>query len=507
MSTFTRALPLLAAALLPTLVYGQASLPVVYVLDARSTWQQGCFPPCKCPLGPETPVKGTFKLVSEGFSDWYDRYAVTDVDWTVETAEGKVLHITGSGSYMVGGDFVLDQRLTLDLSTNGGASERFDSGMVIGGGLPRIDITVSINQLYCQDTVIHVIAAPQPPPPPVLYRLDPKSTWQQGCFPPCLCPTGPELSVHGTLTMRHMGFSNWYDHYAVNDVDWTVQTVDGKVVHLTGSGTYIVGGDFALTQRLTLDLSTDGGAAERFDSGTVLGSSLPRIDLTVSINDMYCYDTVIHVVAAPQAVPAVLYRLLPRSTYQEGCFGMCNCVLYPESRITGTFSLAPEDSNPLLQTYALTDVDWHSIAGTQPRHLTGKGLYKVGGEVALTQQLELDLAVNGGGPEHFDSGMVAGGAKFPLIDIQVTIGQLVCFDRPIHVMAAPVVDFNLDGSGDRADLKWFLRCVSGPEIGFASFGCAAADLDADGDVDQSDFGLLQRCWPEAGDLVDPACLE
>ncbi|MBP7934548.1 MAG: hypothetical protein KA354_07845 [Phycisphaerae bacterium] len=368
MFSFTRALPLLATALLPTLVHGQASLPVVYVLDAKSAWQQGCFPPCKCPLGPETPVTGTFRLVFEGFSDWYDRYAVTDVDWTVETAEGKVLHITGSGSYIVGGDFVLDQRLILDLSTNGSASERFDSGMVIGGGLPRIDITVSINQLYC-------------------------------------------------------------------------------------------------------------------------------------------YDTVIQVIAAPQAVPPVLYRLGPRSTYQEGCFGMCNCVLYPESRITGTFLLTLEDSNPLFQTYAFAEVDWHSFAGTQSRHLTGKGLYRIGGEVALTQQLELDLAINGDGPEHFDSGMVPGGAKFPLIDIQVTIGQLVCFDRPIHVIGAPVVDFNLDGRSDRADLEWFLSCVSGPEIGLGSFGCAAADLDADRDVDQSDFGLLQRCWPEAGDLVDPACLE
>lgn len=508
MSSFSRVLSLLVAALPPALAQGQTTAPIPYVLDAKSTWQQGCFPPCKCALGPETPITGTFNLVSLGFSDWYDRYDVTDVDWTVKTAEGTTLRITGSGSYMVGGDFALTHRLTLDLSANGGRSERFDSGTVVGGGLPRIDLTISINQLYCQDTAIHVIAAPRPLPPPVLYSLSPKSTWQQGCFPPCMCPAGVELPIHGTFNLIRLGYSDWYDRYLVTDVDWTVETTDGKALHLTGSGTYMIGGDFVLDQRLILDLSTNGGAPERFDSGWVIGGGLPRIDLTISINQLYCHDTAIHVVAAPLPVPPpVLYRLLPWSTYQEGCFGLCDCILYPESRITGTFRLSPGDSNPLYQTYTITDVNWYSFAGTQPRHLTGKGIYTIGGEVALTQRLELDLMVNGETPEHFDSLMVPGGASFPLIDIQVTIGQLTCFDRPIHLIAAPVADFNLDGGIDRTDLDWFLNCVSGPAIGIAFFNCAAADLDSDGDVDQSDFGLLQRCMTEPGGTLDPACAE
>lgn len=341
-----------------------------------------------------------------------------------------------------------------------------------------------------------------------VYILDKKSTWQHGCFPPCKCPLGPETPMTGSFVLVSKGFSDWYDHYAVTEVDWTVETVDGKALHLTGSGTYMVGGDFALTQQLTLDLSTDGGPPEHFDSGTIMGGGIPRIDITVSVNQMYCLDTVIHVSAAPQPLlPSVVYTLRSRSTYQEGCFGLCDCVLYPESRITGTFALALEDSNPLFTTYAVSDVDWHSFAGAQPRHLTGKGVYRVGGEVAVTQQLELDLMINEEPPEHFDSLMVPGGSTFPLIDIYVTIGQLVCFDRPIHVVAGPVVDFNLDGSIDRADLDWFLGCVSGPEVRLLSSGCAAADLDEDGDADQSDFGLLQRCWPAPGEPVDARCAQ
>jgi len=508
MSSYGRAIPLLVSALLPTLAHGQTAVLTPYALDAKSTWQHGCLSICNCPLGPETPIAGTFSLISEGYSDWYDRYTVADVDWTVKTAEGKVLRITGCGTYIVGGDFALTQRLTLDLSTNGGAPEQFDSGTVIGGGLPRIDITISVSQSSCEYTAIHVIAAPRPLPPPVLYSLSPKSTWQQGCFPPCMCPAGVELPIYGTFKLTDLGFSTWYNHYLVTDVDWTVETADGKPLRLTGSGSYMIGGDFVLDQRLILDLSTNGGAPERFDSGWVIGGGLPRIDLTVSINQMYCHDTVIHVIAASVPLPPpVLYRLLPRSTYQEGCFGLCDCVLYPESRITGTFRLSLGDSNPLYQTYTITDVNWYSFAGTQPRHLTGKGIYTIGGEVALTQRLELDLMVNGETPEHFDSLMVPGGAIFPLIDVNVTIGQLTCFDRPIHLVAAPVADFNLDGGVDRADLDWFLSCVSGPAVGLASFNCAAADLDGDGDVDQSDFGLLQRCMTEPGGTIDPACAE
>jgi hypothetical protein len=38
-------------------------------------------------------------------------------------------------------------------------------------------------------------------------------------------------------------------------------------------------------------------------------------------------------------------------------------------------------------------------------------------------------------------------------------------------------------------------------------GHIAADLDADGDVDQDDFGLFQRCFSGPTGLADPNCLD
>jgi len=35
--------------------------------------------------------------------------------------------------------------------------------------------------------------------------------------------------------------------------------------------------------------------------------------------------------------------------------------------------------------------------------------------------------------------------------------------------------------------------------------CAKADFDADNDVDQSDFGIFQRCYSGAGKPADPNC--
>lgn len=62
------------------------------------------------------------------------------------------------------------------------------------------------------------------------------------------------------------------------------------------------------------------------------------------------------------------------------------------------------------------------------------------------------------------------------------------------VIATPVPgDLTGDGQVDKADLTRFLACLSGPNIDHdGSADSLKADLDGDNDVDQSDFGLLQR---------------
>ena len=138
---------------------------VAYGLTARSTFQQGCFPPCRCLLEAETPLRGTFTLTprrtdAEGFR----HYAVTDVRWVVLDDEHNVrLKIAGSGSYRVNpatATGVQQMKLTLEVGDEG--TLEFDSGLVPGGYLfPTIDIVLTENGFVCFDRVLHVVATPR----------------------------------------------------------------------------------------------------------------------------------------------------------------------------------------------------------------------------------------------------------------------------------------------------------------------------------------------------------
>jgi len=104
-----------------------------------------------------------------------------------------------------------------------------------------------------------------------------------------------------------------------------------------------------------------------------------------------------------------------------------------------------------------------------------------------------------------------------------------CGTAPIVDMGAyefvPVLpsDFDRDGDVDPVDLDVFKACATGPAIPYNPAalpepepGCAltpdgngkiAADFDQDGDVDQSDFGIFQRCFSGSGHVVDAGCAQ
>ncbi|HOA71967.1 MAG TPA: CARDB domain-containing protein [Phycisphaerae bacterium] len=68
----------------------------------------------------------------------------------------------------------------------------------------------------------------------------------------------------------------------------------------------------------------------------------------------------------------------------------------------------------------------------------------------------------------------------------------------------PAADFTYDGRVNEDDLPHFLACLAGADEPIADPDCADADLDEDGDVDQSDFGLMQRCYSGTAQ-ADPGC--
>src|SRR5262245_9806075 len=60
-----------------------ASGSTLYRLNTNSSFEQGCFGPCECPVLIVEPVKGTFILTPTGFDGLFSNYAVTDVNWRV----------------------------------------------------------------------------------------------------------------------------------------------------------------------------------------------------------------------------------------------------------------------------------------------------------------------------------------------------------------------------------------------------------------------------------------
>ncbi|HEV8701718.1 MAG TPA: hypothetical protein VGV60_10655, partial [Candidatus Polarisedimenticolia bacterium] len=234
-----------------------------------------------------------------------------------------------------------------------------------------------------------------------------------------------------------------FTNYTVTGINWSVN-LGGTETFITGSGTYRIGGEFALQQELTLDLKVGDNKVERFTSGLVTGPApFPVIAITISINNQYCFDTVFRIHASPVPADQVTpYRLTEKSTFQRGCFEMCDCVIGPLLPIKGNFALVSLASEAPFRQFAVVDVRWlvqrsplaTTSSGTPIR---GAGFYTFGGDGASQQRLSLLLSVGREEPARYDSGWIAGGDAFPLIDALLSQNGSRCFDTQIDVHAEP----------------------------------------------------------------------
>jgi hypothetical protein len=176
-----------------------------------------------------------------------------------------------------------------------------------------------------------------------------------------------------------------------------------------------------------------------------------------------------------------VYRLAATSYYEFGCHGACTCPISIHEPLTGTFRLTRLAPSPLFDQYSVTDVLWSSAG----RDMTGTGTYRAGGEVALTQEMVLDLDI-AGTSKHLDSGSVVVGAQWPRIVITVSnqAATPACYDTVIHIDASPLLvhcsaDFDNDGAvGTDADIEAFFACLAGS----CCATCGDADFNNDGDV-------------------------
>ncbi len=304
--------------------------------DSISIFQRGCFPPCMCPVWEEHAVRGTMRLSYWGFDDGVHVYKVSDVNWMAVNADPE-LRITGSGTYEVGSPgpaTVLQDRLQLDLHVGDGPLEHFDSGWAYAQGYPNIDITISIHGMVCFDTAIRAAASTVPDGEVARYRMLSGSTLQRGCFEPCDClPPDGEHPVVGGFALVPLSNNSLFQEFAVTDLSWRVLPLNATspqdVIPITGVGRYWVGGEFAAQHRLSLELAVGDLPNEHYDSGwAVGGTTFPQIDIVVSINNIYCYDTVIHAVAAPrdgEVCGGIAGVPCPAGQFCKYAMGQCCC--------------------------------------------------------------------------------------------------------------------------------------------------------------------------------------
>ena len=274
----------------------------------------------------------------------------------------------------------------------------------------------------------------------VLYRLNSASNFEQGCFPPCLCPVQLQLDLRGTFELKPVILTGTFDQYAVDEVNFVAGDSDPPL-QITGAGKYTIFAEFAVLQRLELDLSVGGQPPQHFDSGWVSGGNgFPDISIVISINGMFCHDTVLGINASPvPAAQIIPYLLTMRSTFQEGCFPPCDCPLQQETQLLGTFALVPLQTVGIPSEFAVVHVNWNSPSPTSAgNHISGSGIYRrtpsIAGAAPL-QRMSLNLSVGNNSPAHFDSGLVPLQSPPGVIDVVVSMNDMVCYDIVMSLQA------------------------------------------------------------------------
>jgi hypothetical protein len=290
------------AALVATATAQVVAAPVLYRLDAPASYEEGCQPPCACPIWTTDDLFGTL-TVRFDHSDpaWFDHYVIDDVNWVID-ALGNQWHVSGNGVYKVGGQFAIRQQLQLILSIDGAAPVRFDSGLVLGGGtFPALAIDIAQNGFFCWDRVFRLHASAVPAGQSVPYRLW-NASYLEGCWPPCLCPL-LQLPSAGRFDLIDLGPASdpAKQHYALVNIDWRTRSAPANAnSRFRGFGLYSLDATTA-QHRLICDLTDATGVEQRFDSGHVPGGvGVPAsIDIDIAQNGFYCYDRVFQLSARP----------------------------------------------------------------------------------------------------------------------------------------------------------------------------------------------------------------
>ena len=138
-------------------------------------------------------------------------------------------------------------------------------------------------------------------------------------------------------------------------------------------------------------------------------------------------------VCPPSIASAQLfYRLAPESSYAQGCFAPCLCPVMIQSGVSGSFLAVPLEPDGSVRVFTIQQVRW--LVPDPALLVRGSGTYRIDTD-ALVQRLELDLQVGNDPVEHYDSGLVPAKAKFPDIDVAISLHGMYCWDTVFGVRA------------------------------------------------------------------------
>jgi hypothetical protein len=340
----------------------------------------------------------------------------------------------------------------------------------------------------------------------LLFDIREGSTISDECL---FCDRAPIVRpITGSFRLLPLPAPSIEARYAVSDLAFQDAAAE-YVGH--GTGIYAVGLNGLQEMSLELDVNGVGGIQLAVEPGKI-ALPWPLIDITVPEPEPHDEAHVyrVRIIAAPR-VEMTLYRL------EEGSFLVDDCTirgrLAIQVPIEGTFLLGEVAGPPNpTSTYRLDGIDFKSTAKGLGYEVSGAGAYRQGGEVAVLQEIVLDVQVNDASGVHMESGPKEVTAKFPALDIeaeQTNPAGVIVYS--LRIIAKPVEgaipfrrgDANGDGEVNISDpvniLLW--RFSSGDEPDCLD----AADVNDDEKHDITDpiFLLLylfqgERTPPEPG---------
>jgi hypothetical protein len=131
------------------------------------------------------------------------------------------------------------------------------------------------------------------------------------------------------------------------------------------------------------------------------------------------------------------YVLLEGSSLVEDC-PICGrpTILQP---MRGTFELVQTHADPLVVRYQIQNVSWFAGSdSTRPYRVSGEGTYRVGGEVAVTQEAQLQVDINNV-TARFTNEFTAPVRAWPMIDLTLMQANGTFTQTyTLRVLAAPV---------------------------------------------------------------------